>query len=118
MHLHHLYEDEQGESHWRDIEVEWSGMTPVTSATSREPATSILFREYTETFDTGWHPAPRRQYVIVLDGDAELTTSDGEARIIKAGEVFFIEDVKGKGHLSKSVENKMRHSIFVPIGPD
>jgi hypothetical protein len=26
-----------------------------------------------------------------------------------------VEDITGKGHLSKSVGGKMRHSIFVPI---
>jgi hypothetical protein len=29
--------------------------------------------------------------------------------------VFLVEDTHGKGHLSKAVEGKMRHSIFVPI---
>ena len=45
----------------------------------------------------------------------ELTASDGEARVIGAGEVILVEDTSGKGHLSKSVNNQMRHSIFVPI---
>ena len=45
----------------------------------------------------------------------ELTASDGESRVIGAGEVILVEDITGKGHLSKSVNNKMRHSIFVPI---
>ena len=38
--------------------------------------------------------------------------------MIGAGEVILVEDISGKGHLSKSVENKLRHSIFVAIGPD
>ena len=45
----------------------------------------------------------------------ELTASDGEARVIGAGEIVLVEDVTGKGHLSRSVNNQMRHSIFVPI---
>ena len=28
MRIHNLYEDEHGESHWRDIEVEWTEQTP------------------------------------------------------------------------------------------
>jgi len=62
-----------------------------------------------------WHPAPRRQYIINLDGGVEITVSDGEKRVIGAGEVLLVEDVTGKGHLSKAVAGKMRHSIFVPI---
>ena len=45
----------------------------------------------------------------------QLTASDGESRTIGAGEVVLVEDVRGKGHLSKSVGGQMRHSIFVPI---
>lgn len=39
----------------------------------------------------------------------------GKSRVIGAGEVILVEDVTGKGHLSKSVNSQMRHSIFVPI---
>ncbi len=60
-------------------------------------------------------PAPRRQYIVNLDGAVEITASDGEKRIIGPGEVFLVEDTHGKGHFSKAVEGKMRHSLFIPI---
>jgi hypothetical protein len=62
-----------------------------------------------------WHPAPRRQYIINLDAGVQITASDGEARTIAAGEVILVEDTTGKGHLSKAVEGKIRHCIFVPV---
>jgi hypothetical protein len=34
--------------------------------------------------DTAPHPAPRRQFVIVLDGDFEIETTDGESRVFPA----------------------------------
>ena len=45
----------------------------------------------------------------------QITASDGEARTIAAGEVILVEDTTGKGHLSKAVEGKIRHCIFVPV---
>jgi len=81
----------------------------------RLPATGIIFRETSGDYDLDWHPAPRRQYIINLDGAVQITASDGEKRIINAGEVLLVEDITGKGHLSKSVGGKMRRSIFVPI---
>jgi hypothetical protein len=81
----------------------------------RFPATGIIFRETSGDYDLDWHPAPRRQYIINLDAGVEITASDGEKRVIGAGEVFLVEDISGKGHLSKAVSGKMRHSIFVPI---
>ncbi len=61
-----------------------------------------------------WHPAPRRQYIVNLDDGVRITASDGESRLIGAGEVLLVEDTTGKGHLSKGLGN-IRHSLFIPI---
>ncbi|MSO77336.1 MAG: hypothetical protein EXQ87_10590 [Alphaproteobacteria bacterium] len=115
MRIHNLYVDDKGESHFRDIEVDWVEERSGSKLSSRLPATGVIFRETSGDYDLDWHPAPRRQYIINLDGGVQITASDGEARIIGAGEVILVEDITGKGHLSKSVGGKMRHSIFVPI---
>ena len=115
MRIHNLYVDDKGESHWRDIEVEWIEERNFSKMSKRLPATGIIFRETSGDYDLDWHPAPRRQYIINLDGGVKITASDGVSREIGAGEVILVEDVKGKGHLSKSLGGKMRRSIFVPI---
>jgi len=115
MRIHNLYVDANGVSHFRDIEVEWAEHKNFSKYSRRLPATGIIFRETAGDYDLDWHPAPRRQYIINLDAGVELTASDGEKRIINAGEVVLVEDITGKGHLSKSIGGKMRKSIFVPI---
>jgi len=110
-----LYADANGQSHFRDIEVEWVEETRSGKLSKRLPATGIIFREVPPTYDLDWHPAPRRQYIINLDAGVEITASDGEVRKIGAGEVFLVEDTTGKGHLSKAIDNKIRNCIFVPI---
>ena len=50
-----------------------------------------------------------------LDAGLEITASDGERRVIGAGEVLLVEDTTGKGHLSKAVSGQARRSIFIPI---
>lgn len=115
MRIHNLYEDENGESHFRDIDVEWTEERGASKYSERLPATGIIFRETSGDYDLDWHPAPRRQYIINLDAGAKLTASDGESRIIAAGEVILVEDISGKGHLSQSVGGQLRHSIFVPV---
>lgn len=47
--------------------------------------------------------------------EPKITASDGEAQIIGAGESAFVEDTTGKGHLSKAVNERLRHSIFVTL---
>ena len=115
MRIHNLYVDANGETHFRDIEVEWVEERHFSKLSARLPANGIIFRETSGDYDLDWHPAPRRQYIINLDGGVQITASDGEARQIGAGEVILVEDVHGKGHLSKSLGGKIRHSIFVPI---
>src|SRR5436190_5160066 len=115
MRIHNLYADAQGVSHFRDIEVEWKNEGPGGKTSDTFKATCIIFRETPGTYDFAWHPAPRRQYIINLDGAVSIQASDGETRVIGAGEVLLVEDTHGKGHFPKAVEGKMRHSIFVPI---
>lgn len=115
MRIHNLYADEHGESHFRDIEVEWGEETAAGRLSARLPASGIIFRQVPSAYDLEWHPAPRRQYIINLDAGVRITASDGEVRIIGAGEVVLVEDTTGKGHLSQAVDRQMRHCIFVPI---
>jgi hypothetical protein len=97
MRIHNLYTDAQGQSHFRDIEVEWAEESRAGKLSKRLAATGIIFRQVQPDYDLDWHPAP------------------GEARVIGAGEVILVEDTTGKGHLSKAVEGKIRHCIFVPV---
>ena len=87
MRIHNIYVDDAGETHWRDIEVEWVQERNGSKLSERLPATGIIFRETGGDYDLSWHPAPRRQYIINLDGGVKITASDGEAREIGAGEV-------------------------------
>ena len=115
MRIHNLYEDEHGQSHFRDIEVEWISEGRGGKLSERQPATGIIFRQVQPDYELDWHPAPRRQYIINLDAGVEITASDGEARIIAAGEVILVEDISGDGHMSKAINSQIRHCIFVPV---
>ena len=115
MRIHNLYTDENGDSHFSDIEVECEDERNFSKYSRKMPATGIIFRETSGDYDLDWHPAPRRQYIVNLDAGAKLTASDGETRIIGAGEIILVEDIDGKGHLSQSVGGKLRHSLFIPI---
>jgi hypothetical protein len=115
MRIHNLYADEAGETHFRDIDVDWASEGPGGRMSSKLPATGIIFRQTPGEYDYDWHPAPRRQYIINLDAGVRITASDGESRVIAAGEVVLVEDTTGRGHCSQAIEGKMRHSIFVTV---
>ncbi len=113
MRIHNLYVDADGVSHFRDIDIDWDKERRGSKLSATIPVTGLEFRETQGEYDLDWHPAPRRQYIINLDAGVKITASDGESRIVGAGEVILVEDIEGKGHLSQSVGGQMRHSIFV-----
>jgi hypothetical protein len=115
MKIHRLFADERGETHFQDVEIQLTESTSAGRMSARLPATGIIFREVPPDYDLDWHPAPRRQYIINLDAGVQITASDGEIRRIGAGEVLLVEDTRGKGHLSKALEGKLRHCIFVTL---
>jgi hypothetical protein len=115
MKIHRLYADASGQSHFQDVEVEYVETTSAGRLSARQPATGIIFREVQPDYDLDWHPAPRRQYIINLDAGVQITAGDGETRKIGAGEVLLVEDTWGKGHLSKALDGKLRHCIFVTL---
>jgi quercetin dioxygenase-like cupin family protein len=79
-----------------------------------QTATAILFVEAPETVVAEWHPAPCRQYVIVLSGAVEVTVSDGERRVFHAGDVVLAEDTTGKGHITRMLGDGLHRGVFVP----
>ena len=115
MKIHNLYTDDKGESHFRDIEVEWTETRRGSKLSKKLPATGVIFRETRADYDLDFHTAPRRQYIVNLDAGVKITASDGESRFIAQGDVILVEDTHGKGHLSDHIEGKIRHSLFIPI---
>jgi hypothetical protein len=53
--------------------------------------------------------------IVNLNASVEVEASDGEKRLLRAGEVFLVEDTWGKGHKSRAVNEQMRFSLFLPL---
>ena len=59
------------------------------------PMTGMIFRETPADYNYSWHNAPRRQFIVNINADVEITVSDGETKVIRQGEVMFLEDTTG-----------------------
>ena len=76
----------------------------------------MYFRETPGDYKFDLHVAPRRQLIVNLDADVEVSVTGGDApRVFRAGEVFFVEDTTGTGHASRAVGGKPRRSVFIGI---
>jgi quercetin dioxygenase-like cupin family protein len=49
-----------------------------------------------------WHVGPRRQLIATVSGEGELETGDGQKLTVKPGVITLIEDLTGKGHLTRN----------------
>lgn len=103
-----LYTDEDGESHFEDVEVAFNSVdfaspAPPLDLSSFTPATQYGFLRAPVGWFGDWHPVPCRQMMFYLAGEIEAETSDGEVRRFGPGSVTLVEDTFGKGHKSRVV---------------
>ena len=116
-----LYADQNGESHFEDLEVE---LAPMDFAPPAAPLNVAQFlptaRSFGVGFPAGWHgetphPTPRRQIFCLLAGTYEVTASDGTARRFDAGDVLLLEDTAGKGHSTRIIGNREGLAFVVAL---
>lgn len=110
-----IFSDENGESHFEDLQILLSDQGEIGFLSQAQATKSIIFREVLPSYNYGFHCAPQRQYIILLDGGVEIETSTGEKRSFKTGEILLVEDTSGKGHKTRNLETKIRKSIFITI---
>ena len=69
------------------------------------PATGFAFARFPGGWDGGWHPTPRRQIFLILAGEIEAGTSDGDQCRLSPGDAALLEDTTGKGHRARVVRS-------------
>ena len=115
MRVTRIYATADGESHFADVEIPLSDAGTIGRLSDRVAATGVIFRETPGDYDYDWHPAPRRQYIVLLDGEIEITVGDGETRRFRGGDVLLVEDTTGRGHRTRAIDGRPRRSIFITL---
>ena len=80
-------------------------------------AQSAMFTEMPEGLDQDWHPASRRQFVVVLSGTVEVEASDGTKHRWSNGDMFLADDVGSRGHRTRTIGGPAR-VMFVHLPPE
>lgn len=106
MRYTQIVSDKTGETHFEQATVE------LNEADYRPPA-PLLFVSHAYQANglqfvrlpSGWagdsiNP-PRRQFVICLKGEIEVTSSDGKRHSFGPGDAVLMDDVSGKGHRTR-----------------
>ena len=115
-----IHADEQGETHFdvRDIpdrEVPFGPPpNPVGQMTDFGAVSSMFVFSVPAKTDVPAHNAPQPYICIILSGEGEVVTSDGEARRLRPGDVLFCNDLTGKGHVTRAISDVVAAFINRP----
>jgi len=115
MHYTLITTRDDGVSAFEDIEVPLHDRGPIGRISAPIPVASLRFRETPPDHHHDWHPAPQRQFVVLLDGEIEITAGSGEVRRFRGGDVLLVEDTQGRGHLTRHIQQTVRRSLFVTL---
>ena len=110
MGLFRLYTGTDGQSHIETISLAESAEWGKGLAT-----TQISFRESPAGNFQDWHPAPRRQFVIIVSGQLEIGLGDGSKHVFGPGDARLVEDTTGKGHTTRVLGNQICVTATVPL---
>jgi hypothetical protein len=105
-----LYTGDDGQTHMETMNLETH-----PDLGKLQQASGIFFRSTPPGHFIDWHPAPRRQFVITLAGEAEIGLADGTVKRFGAGHVTLAEDLTGKGHTTRVVGDVPRITATVPL---
>jgi hypothetical protein len=110
-----IYTGTDNKSHFEDVQIPLRNAGKSGFLSELIKATGVVFRETSGDYNYDFHTAPRRQYVVNLEGEVEIEVGDGTRRILRAGDILLAEDTTGQGHRSRAVDGKPRKSLFITL---
>jgi quercetin dioxygenase-like cupin family protein len=110
MAVFRLYTGSDGESHIEPLKV-----AELQRVAATAPIGTITFSEDAPGTFFDWHPAPRRQWVVILSGQLEIGLGDGTRRRFGPGDARLVEDTTGHGHTTRVTSDQPCLVMVVPV---
>jgi quercetin dioxygenase-like cupin family protein len=104
-----IHADERGETHFGVQEIPECELAvgpppnPTGQMSDLGAVTTMCVIAFRAGTEAPAHNAPQPYVCIILSGDGEVVTSDGEARRFHPGDVLFCDDLTGKGHVTRAL---------------
>jgi len=121
LKLVRIYADAEGETHLADLRIpdEKPEGADEPRVLREIPTTTLRIAETLQRRPSmSLHVAPRRQLGIVLRGECEITTTDGDSRRFGRGDCLLIEDTAGKGHTYEDVGDERLVTAAIGLPED
>lgn len=114
-----IYSDENNLSAFEDCEMELPNENHSAFYTDILGAKGLEFvvaNPAKEKRHDGWHNPPVKQFVILLSGSFEIECGSGDKRIFGPGDILLVEDLAGKGHITRDIDGEIRRVVVVRMG--
>jgi hypothetical protein len=120
-----LYTDHDGRAKFREEEIALPGGSPKAMLSELLPSGGFQVRHSPPGVSSDFHCTTTAQWLVVLGGEMEIGLRDGSARIFKAGDHFFSNDLLPEGvvfdsaihgHRSRVVGEYPLTTLFVRTG--
>ena len=119
MNLFRVYGDEQGETHLERLDLPAVDGAPRRIGLQDVPTSTLTISQLLETKpDNGLHTPPRRQLVVVLRGELEITTTGGDQQRLCSGDCLFADDLNSKGHFTRQIGGEALSTLTIGLPED
>ncbi|WEK46649.1 MAG: hypothetical protein P0Y56_16840 [Candidatus Andeanibacterium colombiense] len=105
MEVIHIYSDANGVSHVQRV--------PVVGLPKPLPATGVRANAIAVGVED-WHQAPQKLFTINTSGDIQGELGDGTKVPIGKGDLVYLEDLTGKGHITRLLTDVANLFILMP----
>jgi quercetin dioxygenase-like cupin family protein len=109
-----LYTGPDNQTHAEEVELKFTPGSPAEVSKMTQVTGAELHRTPGGNVED-WHRAPRRQYVITLNGRGEIEVAGGKKIAVGPGTINLVEDTAGKGHITKVVGTEDRVTLQLPL---
>ena len=97
-----LYNDANGDSRFEEVVFsfarrDFAPPAPAVDVSDPVDASSFMMLRLPKGWHDPAHPVPARQFMLVIEGSAEVRAGD-EVRILSKGDVLLAEDTRPPGH--------------------
>ncbi len=112
-----LYTGSDSQTHAENVEVTLTPSTVYSEAGASEPVkvSEAQFFCLPKGKVQDWHNPARRQYVVTLTGRGEVEIAGKQKISLSPGRVVLLENVTGRGHITRSLGSEDLTFFIVPL---
>jgi len=111
-----MYSGQDRKTHFQEVELVMKPEAgrPNVQVADLPPARGAPWVRVSSTTMPDFHTAPRKQYLVLLEGSVEVISTTGERRTLWPGDILLAEDTVGEGHIVRMNGCSRWAAYFVP----